>query len=135
MRRLVLASFAIAVVVLALAPASGAATANLPLKKGDLAGSFGIGHGRTMYLECHGKGAPTVILDSGLRNGAGVWNLRTEDSAPGPTVLPSVARFTRVCAYDRPGTINTFSPSASAAAPRCRCRGRRPTRSPTCTHC
>jgi pimeloyl-ACP methyl ester carboxylesterase len=110
MRRLVLASFAIAVVVLALAPASGAATADLPLKKGDLAGSFGIGHGRTMYLECHGKGAPTVILDSGLRNGAGVWNLRTEDSAPGPTVLPSVARFTRVCAYDRPGTINTFSP-------------------------
>lgn len=109
MRRLVLACLAISAVVLALAPASGAATADLPLKSGDFAGSFGIGHGRTMYLECYGQGSPTVVLDSGLRNGAAVWNDAAQ-TRPGPRVFPAVAGFTRVCGYDRPGTINNFEP-------------------------
>jgi pimeloyl-ACP methyl ester carboxylesterase len=87
-----------------------ARTSDLPLKKGDFAASYGIGHGRTMFLECFGEGSPTVVLDSGLRNGAGIWALRTPESPPGPTVMPAIARFTRVCGYDRPGTINNFEP-------------------------
>ena len=106
----------------AVAPA-GAWTPDLPLKAGDSAGLVGIGHGREMFLECYGKGWPTVILDSGLRNGAGVWAQPNEESPPGPTVFPGVARFTRVCSYDRPGTIATFAPlefsrSSAVAMPR-----------------
>lgn len=121
-RRFVLAFLAISAAVLALAPASGAATSDLPLKQGDFAGTFGIGNGRTMFLECYGRGAPTVILDSGLRNGARVWNDPAQ-TRPGPRVFPAVARFTRVCGYDRPGTINNFEPlefsrSSPASMPR-----------------
>ncbi len=87
-----------------------------------LADSVDIGHGRSMYLQCSGAGAPTVVLISGKGNGAEDWmevldpadpahdadydavawgkgDLHRSDSA----VFPSVARFTRVCAYDRPG--------------------------------
>lgn len=118
-RRFVLASLTMLALSLALAPASGAATADLALKKGDFAGTFGIGDGRTMFLECYGQGSPTVIFDSGLRNGARVWNDPAQ-TRPGPRVFPAVARFTRVCGYDRPGTINNFEPlevSRSSPAP------------------
>jgi pimeloyl-ACP methyl ester carboxylesterase len=121
MRPRALAAAAMAALAAGLAPAAGAATPDEPLKQGDFAGSFGIGHGRSMYLECHGKGSPTVILDSGLRNGASFWDQRSAETPPGPTVLPGVAAFTRVCAYDRPGTINTSEPpfalSRSSVAP------------------
>lgn len=63
-----------------------------------------------MYLECYGEGSPTVILDAGLRNGGAFWSQRSDETPPGPTVLRGVARFTRVCAYDRPGTILTSNP-------------------------
>ena len=76
-----------------------------------------------MFLECFGKGSPTVILDSGLRNGAAIWAERTDETPPGPTVLPALARFTRVCGYDRPGTLIKFEPlefsrSSRVAIPR-----------------
>ncbi len=62
-----------------------------------------IGAGRKMFLECRGSGSPTVILESGYRNDAEIWSTELE---PGmSTVFPEVARFTRVCAYDRPGTF------------------------------
>jgi pimeloyl-ACP methyl ester carboxylesterase len=118
-RHLALVALAVSAFASVLSPAAGAATADLPLKRGDFAGSFGIGHGRAMYLECYGEGSPTVILDSGLRNGARVWNDPAQ-TRPGPRVFPAVALFTRVCGYDRPGTINNFSPfefSRSSAAP------------------
>jgi pimeloyl-ACP methyl ester carboxylesterase len=110
MRRLFLATVAISVLVSVFAPTAGAATPDEPLRTGDFAGSFGIGHGRSMYLECHGEGSPTVILDAGLRNGASVWGQRSDETPPGPTVLPGVARFTRVCGYDRPGTLVVPNP-------------------------
>jgi pimeloyl-ACP methyl ester carboxylesterase len=121
MRRFVLAAVAISVLVSVLVPGAGAATLDEPLKKGDFAGSFGIGGGRSMYLECYGEGSPTVILDAGLRNGAAFWSQRDDGTRPGPTVLPGVARFTRVCGYDRPGTILTpteFSRSSPVQMPR-----------------
>ena len=79
-----------------------------------------IGGGRGIFVECRGTGSPTVILMAGKGNGAEDW-LQILDPAdpahdtPGDdlpfgghlmrsddAVLPSVARFTRVCAYDRP---------------------------------
>ncbi len=69
---------------------------------GDFAGAIEM-DGRNIHLECKGTGAPTVILISGYRNDAEIWT-----TPPGPgiePVLAGVAGFTRVCAYDRPGTI------------------------------
>ncbi len=69
----------------------------------DFAGLIKIGGGRKMYLECRGSGKPTVILESGYRNDAEIWSTPIE---PGMNaVFPEVAKFTRVCAYDRPGTF------------------------------
>src|SRR5437867_9799407 len=70
---------------------------------GDFSGLIDIGAGRKMYLECSGSGSPTVILESGYRNDADIWSTQFE---PGKsTIFPEVAKFTRVCAYDRPGTF------------------------------
>src|SRR5260370_26491691 len=56
-----------------------------------------------MYLVCSGSGSPTVILESGYRNDADIWSTELE---PGMSpVFSQVAKFTRVCAYDRPGTF------------------------------
>src|SRR5919107_658515 len=71
---------------------------------GDFAGLIDIG-GRKIYLECHGEGSPTVVLVAGGSSSARYWSddLLHPD-APRTMVLPEVAKFTRVCAYDRPGT-------------------------------
>jgi pimeloyl-ACP methyl ester carboxylesterase len=74
---------------------------------GDFAGLVDIG-GRKLYLECHGTGSPTVVLISGYRSSGRYW---TDDllhpDAPRTMVLPGVAETTRVCTYDRPGTVAT----------------------------
>jgi pimeloyl-ACP methyl ester carboxylesterase len=69
---------------------------------GDFARRVAIRGGRKLYLECRGKGSPTVVLEAGTGNLAEVWS--EPPDGPGRAVLPGVARFTRVCAYDRPGT-------------------------------
>lgn len=88
---------------------------------GDFAGLVDIG-GRKMFLECRGDGGPTVILVSGYRNDADIWDSIAIDPATGQTaVLPGVAGFTRVCAYDRPGTVldgEHFSRSDPVPMPR-----------------
>jgi pimeloyl-ACP methyl ester carboxylesterase len=74
-----------------------------PASADNFAGLIDIGAGRKMYLEYRGSGSPTVILESGYRNDADIWSAQLE---PGmSTVLSQVAKFTRVCAYDRPGTF------------------------------
>ena len=83
-------------------PATVATAASHSRAEGDFAGRVAIGGGRKLYLECRGAGRPTVILESGFRNDADIWS--TAVSHP-PAVLPGVAAFTRVCAYDRPGTL------------------------------
>jgi pimeloyl-ACP methyl ester carboxylesterase len=67
----------------------------------DFAGLVDIGAGRALYIECRGSGSPTVVLVSGLDAAADLWN---RDQQPAPKVFPQVAEFTRVCAYDLPGT-------------------------------
>jgi pimeloyl-ACP methyl ester carboxylesterase len=46
-----------------------------------------------MHIDCTGEGSPTVILDSGLGDTYLSWR----------KVQPQVAKFTRVCSYDRAG--------------------------------
>jgi pimeloyl-ACP methyl ester carboxylesterase len=78
-----------------------------------LARSVSIGHGRTIYLQCRGHGGPTVVLVSGLGDRADIWDTAALAGRPGLAVLPATARFTRVCAYDRPGTRTGTAPSRS----------------------
>jgi pimeloyl-ACP methyl ester carboxylesterase len=86
---------------------------------GDFARRVAIRGGRKLYLECRGRGKPTVVLEAGTGDLAEIWSLAP--SGPGRAVLPAVARFTRVCAYDRPGTYllpDELSRSDPAAMPR-----------------
>ena len=88
----------------------------------NFAGLVDIGGGRKMYLECSGTGSPTVVLISGKGNGAADWSEVLDPADPAhdadydavawgkgdlhkseSAVFPMVSRFTRVCAYDRPG--------------------------------
>ncbi len=70
----------------------------------DFAGLVDIGGGRRLYLECRGQGSPTVVLVAGYGNRGSSWSSLSPDVPP-PAVLPGTSGFTRVCAYDRPGTI------------------------------
>ena len=73
--------------------------------------------GRRIYLECRGEGSPTVVLESGGGDGGDVWEVVEPGSRLTP-VLPAVARFTRVCVYDRPGTtLASGRPSRSDPVP------------------
>jgi pimeloyl-ACP methyl ester carboxylesterase len=78
------------------------------------AGLIDIGGGRKMYVACRGVGSPTVVLVSGLRASAEDWSISDKSA---PAVFPEVAKFTRVCAYDRPGTPVDDKPSRSDPVP------------------
>jgi pimeloyl-ACP methyl ester carboxylesterase len=92
----------------ALAPAAHADAA------GDYVGLVDIGGGRKIYLECRGTGSPTVVLVAGLRGSADDWTIADKQL---PAVFPEVSKFTRVCAYDRPGTPVGEKPSRSDPVP------------------
>ncbi len=89
----------------------------------DVSGLVDIGGGRKMYLACSGVGSPTVVLISGKGNGAADWKAVLDPADPAHdadydavawgkgdlheselAVFPMVSRWSRVCAYDRPGT-------------------------------
>ena len=52
--------------------------------------TFDIG-GRSLYLECAGRGSPTVVMDAGLGNTHDTWG----------SVAPAVQKLTQTCTYDR----------------------------------
>jgi len=80
--------------------------------QGDFAGFVDIGAGRRLYLECRGTGSPVVVLEAGYRSSARIWSEDLHQSgAPRTMVLAGVAVFTRVCAYDRPGTVAAVNDS------------------------
>jgi len=58
--------------------------------------------GRRLHIVCAGDGTPTVVFESGVAASSLSWS----------RVLPSVAAFTRACAYDRAGLGWSDSPSA-----------------------
>ena len=104
-----------AVAVPSLARSSGRARQTAgSLRQGNFAGEIDIGGGRKLYLQCAGRGGPTVILESGIHDSSDVWTF--SDAKPpvagSPTVFRGVARFTHVCIYDRPGTIRYTNPPA-----------------------
>ena len=70
-----------------------------------------------MYPECPGTGSPTVVLVPGLDSAADVWTGYQPD--PSLAVFARVARFARVCAYDRPGAPvgDNLTPSRSTPVP------------------
>jgi pimeloyl-ACP methyl ester carboxylesterase len=49
--------------------------------------------GYRLHIHCGGTGSPSVVLESGIAASSLSWGL----------VQPEVARFTRVCSYDRAG--------------------------------
>jgi hypothetical protein len=112
----------LALAVIALPALLTSAQAAGPLAAdGDFSGLIDIGGGRKIYLECKGTGSPVVILEAGLRNRADIWSVKPD---AGTAVFPKVAAFTRVCAYDRPGTTlgtDQFSRSDSRAHAAHRC--------------
>jgi pimeloyl-ACP methyl ester carboxylesterase len=84
----------------------------------DVARVVDLGDGRSIYMECRGSGGPTVVLVAGLGERADTWMTTTADpSSMEGSAFPAVAGFTRVCAYDRPGTATAgaggFEPSRS----------------------
>ena len=88
----------LSIVVLALSPssvASAQAQAPNPWWDGYFASATRVAlpDGRRINLYCQGKGAPTVVLDAGLGDGAWGWR----------AVQGRIAATTRVCAYDRAG--------------------------------
>jgi pimeloyl-ACP methyl ester carboxylesterase len=89
------------------------------LASGEFSGTVEIPGGRHLYLECHGRGSPTVIFEPGLRSRGDIWWWSREGVGTG--VLPRVAPFTHACIYDRPGTLAHFpyvSRSDSVPMPR-----------------
>lgn len=50
--------------------------------------------GYRLHIHCTGTGSPTVLLDCGMRSNSLEWAL----------VQPEIAKFTRVCSYDRAGS-------------------------------
>src|SRR6476619_3170065 len=60
-----------------------------------------VGEGRTINLICLGSGSPTVLLTAGLGSWSVVWRW----------VQPTLARSTRVCAWD-PAGFGFSSPSS-----------------------
>jgi pimeloyl-ACP methyl ester carboxylesterase len=118
-RKMMLLAAIVAVVLVAAAPAlAGSGSPNDSAKgtlgKGDsgkgssghnkdFAGLVDIGGGREMYMECQGRGSPTVVFVSGAGDRTETWSETLDPSEQ--AVLPAIAETNRVCAYDRPGTI------------------------------
>jgi Alpha/beta hydrolase family len=80
----------------------------------DFAKKIDTGGGRKMYLECRGSSPHSVVLVAGLKGSAEDWYITMQSE---PTVFAEVAKFTRVCAYDRPGTPVGEKPSRSDPVP------------------
>jgi len=72
-------------------------------------GTFTV-QGRRLYLECHGSGSPTILLQSGYGNGGDIWNATTGQP---PTVVQGLASANRVCVYDRPGSTLQVDPNGT----------------------
>ena len=104
---------ALLIVIFSFVHSLGVAVAHAT-ENGNFAGLVDIGNGRKMYLKCAGRGSPTVLLVSGLRGSADDWDIPDKSK---PTVFTGVGKFTRVCAYDRPGTPVGEKPSRSDPVP------------------
>ena len=80
-------------------PAARAPTA----AHGNFARRVAIRGGRKLYLECRGKGSPTVVLEAGTGDLA--QDLERAAGGPGPAVLPAVADLPGCAPTTAPGTF------------------------------
>lgn len=81
----------------------------------EIAGTFDVGDGRKMYLECSGSGSPTVVLVSGLDIAGDLWMVEETDD---PAVHDQLTDATYTCVYDRPGAaLAGGGPSRSDPVP------------------
>jgi pimeloyl-ACP methyl ester carboxylesterase len=120
-------SFTIAVVIFSMTAGTFYTGDAVSAESNDSSKLIDIGGGRKMHLECSGAGNPTVVLVSGTRGAYDDWTTVIDPtSSDRPTkpsesaVFPQVARFTHVCAYDRPGTArldNTPTDSTAIKQP------------------
>jgi len=78
---------------LLLLPASKSAQQSSAVATPTPLGSLVNVDGHLMHISCSGRGSPTVILEAGTGAFSFDWGL----------VQPEVAKFTRVCSYDRAG--------------------------------
>src|SRR5918995_3116652 len=91
-RVVILIAVALVLVLPSGAIAQEAASTEAPATPGPSGNRVDIGDG-TLSVSCAGTGSPTVVLEAGGGNAADTW----------ASVQPEVARFTRVCSYDRAG--------------------------------
>ncbi|MEO6834876.1 MAG: alpha/beta hydrolase [Candidatus Tumulicola sp.] len=96
---------------------------NVVSKTGDRAGLVQIGAGRKLYLQCRGAGSPIVVLVSGSGVAADNWSYTGDPGSranpakiSASAVYPEIGKYTRVCAYDRPGT-EQMNGAASRSTP------------------
>lgn len=78
-----------------------------------IAENVDIGGGRSIYVECHGEGSPTVLLLSGGGTASDRWHAADQDP---PNVYDTIGAQTRVCALDRPG-VQYLDGSPSRSTP------------------
>ena len=113
-----------------------ATPASSPAATGDVARLVDVG-GRKLYLECHGSGGPTVMLEAGYRASGRYW---TDDllhpDAPRTMVMPGVAEFTAsALTTDREPMRRSARMTSSAAAIPSPSPARPRRSSPTSTRC
>ena len=90
--RIVLVAILLATGVSGQQPANGGSSSSdtIYTKPGQLVDAGGF----RLNLYCMGSGSPTVVFDSGWGDWAPAWS----------KVQPQIAKWTRVCSYDRAGT-------------------------------
>jgi pimeloyl-ACP methyl ester carboxylesterase len=86
----------LAAVLLLTACGQAASVTALPATTKPFPGMVSIGD-RSVYMECRGRGRPTVVAEAGLGSGHLTWN----------QVTPLLSGQTRVCSYDRANVGNS----------------------------
>jgi pimeloyl-ACP methyl ester carboxylesterase len=122
---LVISPLAIVTAMLLVGVGGSSTASTAPATGASSTGLVKIGGGRKLFLKCRGTGTPTVVLISGFRGGYDDWThvVAGPDKTPVTSrraVFPRIGRFTRVCAYDRPGTVSfggAMTPSTPVRQP------------------
>lgn len=93
LRSIAIVAFDLALLIAAAGMSYQAAGTHFDAQRSPEPGQLVDAGGMRLMIHCTGTGSPTVILESGLGDGAGEWR----------RVQPEIARHARVCSYDRAG--------------------------------
>ncbi len=95
-KRLAIAIFILAIALVAIGAIYEQTARNRSAKEFPAPGELVDVGGRRIHLNCEGQGTPLVLLEAGAdTSGSALWQ----------PVQEEVARFTRVCSYDRAGIM------------------------------